>query len=233
MNKLSIPSLAGLIRPRDIVVEDKFDKILKAHLDNKISELPSDLQLMLSRWKLIYNMLSDGKLVKEGKHKFYMPYKYNDLINFLMTEFDISIRTAREDIKSAKRFYAVSETKEENDFAKGLFLEQCEQRSARAWGIGDGKTAAAYDKIITSIRQWDKPADPELPKYAELQIPHTVIIADPTELGFEPIENVDDVVKKVLAKRKKNKIDSIFAEADAVELMNVKDDANNSETLAE
>jgi hypothetical protein len=66
MNK--IPSLAGLIKPRDIVVEDKFDKILKAQLANKVNDLPEDLQQVLERWKFIINCLNKGYLVKKGKN---------------------------------------------------------------------------------------------------------------------------------------------------------------------
>lgn len=215
----TIPALASLIRPRDIKVADKFDKILKAYLDGKIESLPVDLQKALERWSMCNSMLRQGKLVKKGKNKFYAPYKYGDLVNFIVQTYKVSVRTAYDDIKSAKRFFAIEETKEDNDFAKGLFLERLEEMMAECFGIGDRKSAAGFAKVIMSIRQWDKPQDLEMPKYAEMQLPTLILVADPSELGFPKIDNPDAAVKRILAKRKKSKIDSIFADAEAVDLM--------------
>lgn len=228
----TIPSLAGLIRPRDIKVEDKFDKILKAYLDGKIDQLPADLQNCLERWGTVNGMLRQGEKVKRGKNKFYRPYKYADLVKFITQTYSVSIRTAYDDVKSAKRFYAIDDCQADNDFAKGLFLEKLEEMMAESWGKGDGKTASGFAKLIVTIRQWDKPSDAEMPKYAEMQLPTLILVADPSELGFPKIDNPDDAVKRILAKRKKGKIDSIFAEAEVVQLLNVNNNGG-AEDLAE
>ncbi|MCX2473565.1 hypothetical protein OQZ33_04390 [Pedobacter sp. MC2016-05] len=227
----NIPMLANLIRPRDIQVEDKFDKILKAYLDGKIDQLPKDLQDSLTRWEMINGMLRQGEKIKKGKVKYYRPYNYGTLAKFITATYNVSIRTAYDDIKSTKRFYAIEETKDDNDFAKGLFLEKLEERSAYCHAKGDFKSAAAFDKMIMTIRKWDKEPEADLPKYAELQLPTLILVADPSELGFPKIENPDQAVARILAKRKKGKIDNIFASAEAVELLNIDDE--RTEDLAE
>lgn len=217
----TIPALASLIKPRDIKIEDKFDKILKAHLSGKIDDLPDDLKQVLERWRFVKGCLSKGHLVKKGKKEIYLPYKYDDLVDFLVQEFKISTRTAYDDIKATKRFYAFDDSKADNDFAKGLFLEKLEEMMWDSYANGDRMSASAFSAQIIKIRQWDKPTDVEMPKYAEMQIPTLIIVDDPSELGFPKIENPEAAVKRILAKRKKSKIDSIFADAEAVELMNV------------
>lgn len=213
--------LAGLIKPRDITVEDKFDKILKAYLDNKLTTLPKDLQDALERWEMVNGMLRQGEKVKTGKNKYYKPYKYGDVVKFVVATYNVSIRTAYDDIKSAKRFFCIEETKTDNDFAKGLFLEKLNEMMAESWGIGDRKSAVAISKVIMSIRQWDKQPEDDMPKYAEMQLPTLILVADPSELGFVKIDNPDAAVARILAKRKKSKIDSIFDSAEAVQLMKV------------
>lgn len=233
--KPSIPTLAGLIKPRDIQIEDKFDKILKAYLDGKTQHLPADLQHCLERWSMVNDMLREGHLVQKGTLKYNAPYRYNDLVKFIVQQFNVSIRTAYDDIKSAKRFFAIRETREEDDFAKGLMIERLEAREAEAWAMGDHTTAVACNKLIITMRQWDKPPEEEAIRASEFQIPHTVIVDDPSELGFDKIENVEDAVQRVLSKRKKSKIDSIFAEAEVAEMMNLDqtDDTDNEKDLAE
>lgn len=225
-----IPMLAGLIRPRDIVVEDKFDKILKSYLDGKLEALPQDLQNCLERWSMINSMLRKGLLVKKGKNEFYKPYKYADLVDFIVQTYKVSVRTAYDDVKSAKRFFAIDESKVDNDFAKGLFLEKLEEMMAESYGKGDAKSAASFAKVIVSIRQWDKPQEDDMPKYAEMQLPTLILVADPSELGFPKLDNPEAAVKRILAKRKKSKIDNIFAGAEVVQLM---DKNGRAEDLAE
>jgi hypothetical protein len=217
----NIPMLAGLLKPRDIKVEDKFDKILKAQLANKIDELPEDLQKVIERWRFVKRCLSQGYLVKKGKKEIYLPYKYDDLVDFLVAEYRISVRTAYDDIKATKRFYAFSDSKSDDDFAKGIFLEKLEEMMWESYANGDRMAASSFSAQIIKIRQWDKPSDAEMPKYGEMQIPTLILVADPSELGFPKLDNPDAAVKRILAKRKKSKIDSIFADAEAVDLMNV------------
>lgn len=215
----NIPLLAGLISPRDIRIEDKYDKILKAYLDGKVDDLPEDLKGALERWSQVNSMLRQGEKVGKGKNKYYKPYKYDQVVKFIVAQFGVSIRTAYDDIKSAKRFFAIQETKVDDDFAKGIFIEKLEEAFAVCLGTGDHKSATAYAKVIASIRKWDKEQDDEAPKYAELELPHFALVADPSELGFPKMDNPDAAVKRILEKRKKGKIDNILATAETIEIL--------------
>lgn len=223
----NIPLLAELIRPRDIKVEDKYDKILKAYLDGKKEQLPEDLKGSLDRWSQVNSMLRQGEKVGKGKNKYYKPYRYDQVVKFITVQFGVSIRTAYDDIKSAKRFFSIQETQIDDDFAKGIFLEKLDEAFAVCLGKGDHKSATAYAKVIAAIRKWDKEKDEDLPKYAELELPHFALVADPSELGFPKMDNPDQAVARILEKRKKSKIDNIFASAETVEILTKNDGKEN------
>ncbi|MFD2163678.1 hypothetical protein ACFSJU_14810 [Paradesertivirga mongoliensis] len=213
-----IPQLAGLLKPKDIKGETAFDIILKYWLDHKINELPEDLARMLERWKQVNAMIREGHLVKRGKNEITLPYKYNEIAEFLVEYYKISFRTAYNDIASAKRFFLPDQSKDEKEFGRGVYIEWGEQMMFEARAAGDYKSAHAFFKELNEIKGHKKD-DIDAPAYHQVQLPHLAIVADPSELNdaFTKVENPDQLVADILARRKKTKLDKMISEADIAE----------------
>lgn len=213
---MSIPTLANLLKPRNIKVETTYDVILKAFLGGKLLDLPEDQKKMLDRWRMANALMRDGKLVKKGKREIVIPYNFSKVADFLVNEFSISYRTAYEDIASAKRFFLPVYTKGDKDFAKGVMIEWGDKLMWEAAGNGDYKSAAAFFKTLAEIKGVLKD-DQELPDYANINLPAFNLVADPSFLGFPKLEDPDAAVDRIMAKRKKDKIDQIISESESVE----------------
>lgn len=225
-----IPQLAGLLKPRDIKPETPYDIILKAYLDHKVDELPEDMRKMLDRWKMADKLLREGQIVKKGKNEITRPYNVTRLVDFLVETYGVSARTARSDISHAKRFFLSDYDRHEKEFARGVMIEWGEEMMFEARGFGDFKSAAAFFKTLAEIRGILKD-DPDLPDYSQIQLPHLVLVTDPSELGFEPVENPDQVVKEILAKRKKNRLDKLIEDSEIIEP--IEDGSGNETDLAQ
>lgn len=211
----SIPLLASLIKPRDVKAITTYDVILKAHLENKIEQLPEAQQKMLNRWRQANALMRDGSLVTKGERDITVPYTFGKLADFLVTEYKISYRTAYDDIKHAKKFFATAFTKDDKDFARGVMIEWGEQFMFEARADGDFKSAAAFYKALSEIKGLLKD-DQERPDYENINIPSFNLVADPSVLGFPKVENPDAAVARILAKRKRSKIDQIIAESEDI-----------------
>jgi predicted acetyltransferase len=149
---MSIPSLAGLLKPRDIKKETNFDIILRAWLEHRLGDLSEDLTAMLERWRMADSLLRDGYLVKKGKNEITQPYTFNKLVAFLVETYGISRRTAYDDIANAKKFFLSTYSKEDRDFARGVMIEWGEKMMWEAQSIGDNKSAAAFYKTLADIK---------------------------------------------------------------------------------
>lgn len=213
-----IPTLANLLKPRNIKIETTYDAILKAFLAGKISELPQDQQNMLIRWKKADALMRDGTLVKKGKKDIVQPYTFNKLADYLVAEYGISYRTAYDDIASAKRFYLSTYSKSDKDFARGLMIEWGTKFMFEAAGEGDKKSAHAFYKTLCEIQEL-MIKDQDKPEYETINLPHFNLVADPSELGFPKLEDPDAAVARILAKRKRDKIDLIISESETIDFI--------------
>jgi hypothetical protein len=211
-----IPQLAGLIKSRDIKGETTYDIILKAYLEHKTHLLSDDLKQMLERWKKADSLLRSGEIVKKGANDIVRPYNATRLVNYLVEHFGVSSRTAQNDIAHAKRFFLSTYDRDDKEYARGIMIEWGETMMWEAHSLGDRKSAAAFFKTLAEMKGLLKD-DPDLPDYSKVQLPTLVMVDDPSELGFEKIDNVDEVVAGILAKRKKSKMDQIIADSDIVE----------------
>jgi hypothetical protein len=209
-----------LLKPSQIKRETNYDIILKAYLEHKTHDLPDVLQEQLNRWKKCNELIRDGKLVKKGKNNITQPYRYHDIVNFIVQTYGVSTRTAREDIRHTKFFFSNETSKEEKDFGRGVMIEWGERLMFEAAGVGDYKSAAAFFREIAAIKGLhDK--DEDRPKYEDLQIPHLIIVADPSELGFEKIDDsqIDKAVEKILQNRKRSKLDAMIDNSEVVQII--------------
>lgn len=218
-----IPQLASLIKPKELKGDTNYDIILRAYLEHKVDQLPEDLKGMLERWKKADSLLRSGELVWKGDNEITQPYNASRLADYLVQHYGVSIRTARDDIKHAKRFFATDYDRDEKNFARGVMIEWGEKMMWEAHGMGDYKSAAAFFKALADIQGLMKD-DPDLPDYSKVQLPTLIVVDDPSELGFEKIDNVEQVVADILAKRKKNKLDQIIADSDLAEEVTEEED---------
>lgn len=222
-----IPQLAGLIKPRDIKGETTYDIILKAYLEHKTDLLSDELKQMLERWRKADSLIRSGELIKKGNNDIIRPYNVNRLKDYLVEHYGISRRTADNDIAHAKRFFLSTYDRDDKDYARGIMIEWGETMMWEAHSLGDRKSAAAFFKTLAEMKGLLKD-DPDLPDYSKVQLPTLIMIDDPSELGFEKIDNVEEIVAGILAKRKKSKMDQIIADSDiAEELPLTEEDGSN------
>ncbi len=221
-----IPQLAGLLKPKEIKAETSFDVILKHWLEHKIDDLPEDLSKMLDRWKQVNAMLRNGYIVKVGKNDITRPYKFNEVAAYLVEYYKVSYRTAYDDIANAKRFFLPIQTKDEKEFGRGVLIEWCERLMLEAASKNDYKSAASFAKLVAEMKGLLKD-DIDVPAYDKVMLPHLAIVADPSELGdnFQKVENPDQLVAEILARRKKTKLDKLIADSDIAE--EVQDDTSS------
>lgn len=228
-----LPQLAGLIKPRDIKSETNYDIILKHYLSHSLDQLPENLMAMLKRWKLANSLIRDGLLVQEvdsdGETHQRRIFKMHKIESFLVEHFDISYRTARQDIANAKQFFLPEKTRSDKEFARGAMIDWGKEFMFKAFEDGDYKSAAAFFKALSIIQGLDRD-DPELPDYAAVILPHLAIVADPSELdaGFEKLENPNQLVEEILARRKKDRMDKMIEDSELAEY----DDSGEPENMA-
>lgn len=211
-----IPILANLLKPRNIKVETPYDAILKAFLSGTMDQLPDDQKGMLDRWRKADALMRNGEIIKKGKKDIVQPYNFSRLADYLVSEYKISYRTAYDDIASAKRFFLSTYSRDDKDFARGIMIEWGEKMMWEAQSNGDSKSAAAFFKVLCDIKGLMKD-DPDLPDYANINIPHFNLVADPSALGFPKLEDPDAAVARILAKRKKDKIDIILSDSESID----------------
>jgi len=82
--------------------------------------------------------------------------------------------------------------------------------------MGDYKSAAAFYKALAEIKGILK-EEQERPDYANINIPSFNLVVDPSELGFPKVEDPDAAVARIMAKRKKGKIDMIISQSETVD----------------
>lgn len=213
-----IPQLAGLLKPKDIKVETSFDVILKAWLEHKVEELPKDLNDMLERWKQVNAMLRNGYIVTVGKNDITRPYKYNEVAAYIVEYYHVSYRTAYDDIANAKRFFLPVQTKDEKEFGRGVLIEWCERLMLESSSLGDYKSASSFAKLIAEMKGLLKD-DIDAPAYDQVMLPHLAIVDDPSDLSdaFVKVDNPDQLVADILARRKKTKLDRLIADSEIAE----------------
>lgn len=218
-----IQQLANILKPRDIKGETNYDVILRHYLAHTLDELPEKLSAMLDRWKMANSLLREGILVKEeGQENGRRVFKHTQIAAYLVEYYGISYRTANEDIANAKNFFLPEKSRNEKEFARGVMIEWGKEMMFAAYQDKDYKSAGMLWKGLMEIQGLDKD-DPDLPDYAKTILPQLVIVDDPSELdaGFRKIENPDELVKEILARRKKDKMDKLIEDTELAEYEDV------------
>jgi hypothetical protein len=210
-----------MIRSSDVKGNSSYDIILRAFLDHKIHELPVQLSGMLERWQMVDKLIRKGEITKlinsdgdlESKLK---RFSFTDLVDYLKQNYSVSTRTAYEDIRNAKRFFLSCEGREDVEYARGVAIEHGEMMMFAALDAGDFDAASKFYKELNIIKHLHEQRD-DIPDYADFIPPTFVLVADATELGFEKIENPDEVVKRILNEKRINFLDKEASDAEEVD----------------
>ncbi|GAA4327450.1 hypothetical protein GCM10023149_30840 [Mucilaginibacter gynuensis] len=210
-----------VIKASDIKGDTAYDIILRAWLDHKVEALALDKQQMLERWRMIDKLIRQGEVVRkvndagdlEDQH---VRYNFSSLVEWIRQGYNVSARTAYEDIKNAKRFFLCCEGTTDVEYSRGVQIEWGEMMMFKAFESGDFSSASKFYKELNKIKGLhDQRLD--LPNYDEFVPPSFVITSDPTELGFEKIENKDEIVARILSEKRNGFIDNEAEDAEVIE----------------
>lgn len=197
------------LKARDIKATTPLDRILKAWLAHDLDNLSEEDKGILQRITEIDKRMQTGQLVKGNKGDFSRPMRLKELVEWHTERFKISSRQAYADIAMAKQFFLSTETRDDKEFARGQMIQQGEEMMFQAASQSDFKSAAAFFKELRLLRGLDK-IDSDAPDLSKWEPILPRIIVDPTELGFEKIDNPNQVIERLLKSFKKSPIDKLL-----------------------
>lgn len=216
----------SLIRAKDVEVDGALGRLYKAFLTNKVGELRKSDQSLLTRMKRVDTLVREKKLHKEKRYNaeggqydfsFRRPFKKRELVDWLQSEFGISIRQAYLDIEMAQRFFHSFETAQDRELARGLAIETGEEMMARAEAAGDFRAAAALFKELNQIKNL-RTFQMDLLDPSEYIPTDPILIDDPARLGFPSLdEPVEDVKARLIKKLKKGFIETLVEDAETID----------------
>jgi len=214
-------SLTKYIRPGDIKGNEAPDIILRAWLSHDLDNLPDEHRKMLERWDQADRLLRNGELVEvitaDGIEKRQQRFNMSKVVEWLRERYNISARTAYEDIFNAKRFFLSLEGRPDIEYERMIAITRGDALLDKYDEKGDGKTVAAIYKEINKLKGLHQQSV-DVPDYRnEMQIPNFIITSDPTELGFEKVENPDEIVKKILGEQRQSFMESQAEDAEVIE----------------
>lgn len=192
------------LRPKNVKGKTALDIILKAFLKNELDSLSEEHQSILQRITEVDKRIRAGYTVKKVKfdydlnmevedYRFTRPYRKSELAEWQRARFNISLSQAYIDIEWAERFFLTTERRPDKEFARGMMIYWGEETAAEARANGDYRAFAAIYKELSKIRGLDKEDDPgfDPEKFKPIE---PEIVADPSDLGFDKIDNVDQIV---------------------------------------
>jgi len=215
----------SIIRAKDVHIDGPLGRIYKAFLSNKVDQLRETDKALLKRMQRVDTLVREKKLHEEQRYNsdgqpiqfsFRRPYKKREIVEWLQSEFGISIRQAYLDIEMAQRFFHSFETAQDREIARGMAIETGEEMMARAEAAGDFRAAAAIFKELNTIKNI-RTFQMDLIDPAEYIPTDPILVDDPARLGFPALEEpVEDVKARLLKKLKKGFIDSLVEDAETV-----------------
>jgi hypothetical protein len=168
--------------------DDKFDAIVKHYRDRRPDDDPqkpklsATLQEQLSRWKLIYGLLSTGKYPKMIQQ-----------VNAVMRLFpDLSDRTARYLLDDTKKFFAIQD---ERNLAweRVLIIDSLQDYMRQAEKRKDFRSLAALTKLYIDVIGANKPEEK-----VENRTIINIVNYNPEQLGGKQMSN--EALERLTAK---------------------------------
>lgn len=225
----------GMLRPRHVKGTTVLDRILKAFLSNKLDDLSETDKAILERISEVDKRIRKGYIVEVPKvsvvtgepyiDSYKRPYQKRELAEWQVSRFNISLAQAYIDIQMAEKFFLTTETRSDKEFARGMAIHWGEQAMAEAQHNGDYRAAAAFFRELNKIKGIDKPSE-ETVDLRDWRPIRPVIVADPSELGFEKIDNPDKLVAQLRKDlRKKSKaVERILDDAEEIDFEDMEGD---------
>jgi hypothetical protein len=210
-----------MLQPSDVKGDTLYDVILRAWLGHKLTELPDAQQQILERWQMVDKLIKQGEVVKVLNEDLTFSsqtkrFNFQALVEWLREKYGISARQAYEDIANAKRFFLSCEGRTDVEYARGAAIEHGEMMYWAAFEAGKFEAAAMFYKELNKIKGLHQ-INIETPDYSDFQPPEMVVTADPTELGFPKLENVNEAVARILTEKRKDFYEDNAEEAEVIE----------------
>jgi hypothetical protein len=193
----------GLIRRKDIIVDDVLDRIYKAWISHTVDEdLDVADRFLLERMEYIYARLAHG-----GKRAL-----YKNLVEDTYQAFNashdvirsVTRRTIETDIARTKRFFLVARPRDEKEFGRGIAIEQGKRMLAKFEKAGKGKEWVALFKEVNALEGFHK-EDLILPEYDSVQPPPLMVMTDPGDIGVPVIANLEEELRLLRIPKKTNR----------------------------
>lgn len=207
--------MSGGLRPKHVKGNTVEDRILKAFLRNKLDTLSKQDQEILERITEVDARIRAGYVVKKTKfdydlnsdvedYRYTRPYRKSELAEWQVAKFGVSLAQAYKDIEMSERFFLTTERRPDKEFARGQMIYWGEDAMAEARAMGDFRSAAALYKVVAMIRGLDKEDEPlfDPEKFQPIQ---PEIVADPSELKFEKVDNPDALMARLSIELRQNK----------------------------
>jgi len=204
------------IKVEDIKGDSAYEVIQRAWLGHKIEGLLPEHRAILERWQdvdRLYRRGEVGEMSSDGKNRLTKRFTWRSIVEWLVERHGISVRQAYEDVANSKRFFLFADGRTDVEYARGAALEHGRMMQWAAFDAGKFEAAAMFFKECNQVEGLHEHGA-EVPDYADFQPPSLLVVADPSELGFEKIENVDEVVQRILNEKRNGFIE---AEAEDVE----------------
>lgn len=209
-----------ILSPADIKGDSVYEVIQRAWLGHKIEALPPEHRNILERWQDVDRLYRRGEVVTVGKgdkeKEVTKRFTWRGIVEWIVQRHSVSVRQAYEDIANAKRFFLFADGRTDVEYARGAALEHGRMMQWAAFDAGKFEAAAMFFKECNKIEGLHEQTS-DLPDYAEFQPPKITIVAKAEELGFEPIENIDEAVKQILTERKQDYIDENAEDAEVID----------------
>lgn len=206
----------GALRPQHVKGKTALDRILKSFLKNDLDSLTPGDQEILIRITEVDTRIRTGHTVIKSKFdhdlqidvedfRFTRPYRKKELAEWQVARFQVSLAQGYIDVEMAERFFLTTEKRPDKEFARGMMIHWGEEAMALAMYNGDYRAASAFFKELNKIKGLDKEDDPlfDPEKFKPIQ---PVIKDDPSELGFDKIDNPDQLVAKLNKELRKTKM---------------------------
>lgn len=223
----------SVIRYNQVDPVTPLDRILRAWLKDKLDTLSESDQRILDRISEVEKRYRKGYTVKQKawnvldgsayEESYKRPYRRKELADWQVKRFGVSLRQAYEDIRMAEQFFLYHETRNDKEFARGQMIMWGEELMYEAKFKGEFRAAAAFFKELRLLKGLDKFED-ETFDPSKFEPINPIIITDPSEIGFEKMENPTAVVEELKKSLKKSVLDKILDDAEDIEDESEKED---------
>jgi hypothetical protein len=185
--------MSGLIRAKDIIVDDVLDKIYKAYIGHKTETLVLQDQWLLERMEYADAKIREGGEASRPKNL--IPEMQQYFKHHAIGDANaLSTRTIENDIARAKRFFLSARPREDKEYAKGKYIEWGEKMLAKYERENDNIAWNILYNTLCKVQGFDK-EDIERPDYAAIQPAPIFVVSDPADIGVPVIDDLEGIMK--------------------------------------